>query len=83
MGTRVKIRLEIPDALLRRVKTVATLRGMLMRELIIDSLEASLAAHAPTATPRWRKLAGKAQQLDTAPVREALAEFGSRARRGW
>ena len=71
----MKTTLELPDALLRRVKSVAALRGISMRDFIAQSVEAHLRAQSLTATPGWRKLAGKARKLDTAPVREALSEF--------
>ncbi len=71
----MKTTLELPDALLRRVKSVAALRGISMRDFIAQSLEEHLRAHSPTATPGWRKFSGKARQLDTAPVRQALSEF--------
>ena len=71
----MKTTLELPDALLRRVKSMAALRGVSMRDFIAQSLEAHLRAQSQTATPRWRRVAGKARTLDTAAVRQALTEF--------
>jgi hypothetical protein len=71
----VKTTLELPDALLRRVKSVAALQGVSMRDFIAQSLEAHLRAQTRRATPGWRRVAGKARGLDTAPVRKALLEF--------
>lgn len=67
----MKTTLELPEALLRRTKAAAALRGVSMRDFIAQALEIQL------RTPGWRRLAGKARRLDTAPVNRALAtEFG-------
>ena len=79
----MKTTLELPDALLRRVKSVAALRGVSMRDFIAQSLEAHLSAESRTTTPGWRKLAGKARRLDTRPVREALEEFAEIDEAAW
>lgn len=71
----MKTTLELPDALLRRVKSVAALQGVSMRDFIAQSLEAHLRAQTRGPTPGWRRVAGKARALDTAPVRKALLEF--------
>jgi len=71
----MKTTLELPDSLLRRVKSVAALQGVSMRDLIAQSLEAYLRAQTRGATAGWRKVAGRARALDTAPVRKALLEF--------
>jgi len=69
----MKTTLELPEALLRRTKAAAAMRGVSMRDFIAEALEAQLRQRAPE--PGWRRLAGKAKKLDTAPVARALAEF--------
>jgi hypothetical protein len=69
----MKTTLELPDALLRRTKAAAALRGVSMRDFIAQALEVQLRRREPA--PGWRQLAGKAKKLDTAPVTRALAEF--------
>ena len=71
----MKTTLELPDSLLRRVKSVAALQGVSMRDFIAQSLEAHLHAQTRAATAGWRRVVGKARALDTAPVRKALLEF--------
>ncbi len=49
---------------------------MSMRDFIVHALEFQLERRPPKAG--WRRLAGRAQNLDTAPVKRALAlEFSS------
>ena len=52
------------------------MRGISMRDFIAQALEVQLQHRAPA--PGWRKLAGKAKKLDTAPVDRALATEFSR-----
>lgn len=65
----MKTTLELSDDLLRRTKAAAATRGMSMRDFITQALERQLKAPAGAG---WRKLAGKARKLDTAPVKKAL-----------
>jgi hypothetical protein len=69
----MKTTLELPDALLRRTKAAAAMRGVSMRDFIAEALEVQLRQRAPA--PGWRQLAGKAKKLDTAPVARALTEL--------
>ena len=72
----MKTTLELPDALLRRTKAAAAMAGMSMRDFIARALEVQLKQSAPT--PGWRRVAGQAKKLDTAPVNRALATEFSR-----
>lgn len=72
----MKTTLELPDALLRRTRAAAAMRGVSMRDFIVQALEVQLRERAPV--PGWRKLAGKARKLDTASVDRALATEFSR-----
>lgn len=76
----MKTTLELPDTLLRRTKAAAAMRGVSMRDFIAQALEVQLRQRAPV--PGWRKLAGKARKLDTAPVEKALATEFSRIDEG-
>jgi hypothetical protein len=76
----MKTTLELPDALLRRTKAAAALRGVSMRDFIALALEQQLQQRAPG--PGWRKLAGKARKLDTASVDKAVAREFSRVDEG-
>lgn len=73
----MKTTLELPDALLRRTKAAAAMRGVSMRDFIALALELQLQQRAPAA-PGWRRLAGKARKLDTTSVDRALANEFSR-----
>ena len=73
----MKTTLELPDALLRRTKAAAAMRGVSMRDFIALALEHQLQQRA--SVPGWRKLAGKARKLDTASVDRAVANEFSRA----
>lgn len=72
----MKTTLDLPDALLRRTKAAAAMRGVSMRDFIAQALEFQLRQREPA--PGWRRLAGKARKLDTAPVNRALATEFSR-----
>jgi len=72
----VKTTLELPDDLLRRTKALAALRGVSMRDLIAQALEAELKPAGRGAG--WRRLIGRARGLDTKPVQRAIDEEFSR-----
>jgi hypothetical protein len=55
----MKTTIEIPGTTLRRAKTVATSRGISLKQLFTEALEDKLkGAAAPALEPAWLKLAG-------------------------
>ena len=72
----MKTTLELPDALLRRTKAAAAMRGVSMRDFSALAREQQLQQRA--SVPGWRRLAGKARKLDTTCVDRAVAREFSR-----
>jgi hypothetical protein len=75
----MKTRVELPDDLLRRTKAAAARNETSLSDFIAQSLEATLRAPLPA----WQRPFGKARSLDTAPVKQELAELSKIDRCGW
>jgi len=57
----MKTTIEIPDSTLRRAKSIAGSRGISLKQLFTEALEAKLRTKAtagPSSQPPWMKLAG-------------------------
>ena len=70
----MKTTLDIPEALLRRMKASAALRGGSMREYVVEAVEAKLAAENPKSARAqgWRTVFGKAPKGAAAEVQAIL-----------
>ncbi len=74
----MKTTLDIPDALLRRVKSRAALKGKSMRDFFVEAVQEKLEAEVKgTATIRgWRTVFGKAPKGTAKEVQAIIdAEF--------
>jgi hypothetical protein len=63
----MKITLEIPDAIFRCAKNVATERGIPLREFVIDAINDNLAANAKAESKPWIKHMGKLKRFRRKP----------------
>jgi hypothetical protein len=72
MGTT----LEIPDALFRRAKTAATVRGISFREFVAEALRDKLRLHGESNAKPWMKSFGKLRHLrwETARINLIIAD---------
>ena len=70
----MKTTLDIPEALLRRVKARAALTGGSMKEFFVQAVEEKLSSKSgPPARARgWRAVFGKVPKGATAPVQATL-----------
>ena len=63
----MKTTLEIPDAIFRRAKASAALRGIPLRQLVTEAIDEKVTAEAPvtdpTALPRWMSGFGELADL--------------------
>jgi hypothetical protein len=74
----MKITLEIPDTIFRRAKSVATERGIPLREFVIEAINDNLAANAKAEGKPWIKHMGKLKRLHKETARiNALVERDS------
>jgi hypothetical protein len=71
----VKTTLDIPESLLRRVKTRAAISGTTMTEFFVEAAEEKLSSEASQRekTPGWRAAFGRLPRGSTAAVDQALA----------
>jgi hypothetical protein len=71
----MKTTLEIPDAIVRRAKSVAAARGLSLDELVTEAVKDKLATEAKAGEKPWLKLAGKLKHLHKETLRiNALIE---------
>ena len=72
----VKTTIEIPDALLRRSKATAALRGESLKDFVNRAIEAELASRDAVAGHRdgWRSVFGSARRQDVAEIDRALGD---------
>jgi hypothetical protein len=66
---------DIPDELLREVKSLAALRGQPMKEWVTEALREKLATEGETASQKlrgWKTVYGKADKRDVKRVREVI-----------
>jgi hypothetical protein len=77
---RMKTTVELPDDLFRRAKAMAAARGMSLKELFSQAVEARLRGEgARPPEPEWKELAGQLAPLhkETRRIQERIdAEFG-------
>lgn len=79
----MKTTIELPDALFRRAKARAAERGLSLKELFTEALQAELLTDAPAASataPPWMSGFGKLRALaeETARIQRTIdAEFES------
>ena len=69
---------EIPDALFRRSKAAAALRGESLKDLVAAALRAYLSSHGgdPASPSGWRSVFGQAKRADVASLEAIVdAEF--------
>lgn len=59
----MKTRLEIPDAIFRRAKSVAAEHGISLREFVTEAVKDKLATNDQAAHKPWVKLVGKLKHL--------------------
>lgn len=73
----VKTTVELPEDLLRRVKSTAALRGQSFKDLLIEALRDHLARSAGVASGQegWRKVFGRARPAELVEIDRALADF--------
>ena len=72
----MKTTLEMPAALLRRVKARAATEGRSMKSLIVDALENTLRGQSGQATPQgWRTVFGRASASAVAEVDRRMADL--------
>lgn len=74
----MKTTMEIPTGLLREVKAKAALRGLSMKDFVVEALKEKLAAESRQAQPQpgWRGVYGKATKKSVQQVREVVdSEF--------
>jgi hypothetical protein len=65
----VKITLEIPDALLRRAKTMAAARGISLGQFVSEATGEKLVSNAAPGKKPWLKLMGKLKHLHKETIR--------------
>jgi hypothetical protein len=59
----MKTTLEIPDAVFRRAKSAAAVRGVPLREYVTEAVKDKLATSAKTGDKPWLRLMGKLKHL--------------------
>jgi metal-responsive CopG/Arc/MetJ family transcriptional regulator len=68
---------DLPDELLREVKSLAAIKGQSMKDFVAEALREKLAAEEETRSrkPRgWKTVYGKADKRDVMRVREVIDE---------
>ena len=68
--------IEIPDALFRRSKAAAALRGESLKDLVAAALRAYLSSHGGDAPsqPGWRSVFGQARREDVDSVESIIED---------
>jgi metal-responsive CopG/Arc/MetJ family transcriptional regulator len=71
----MKVTLEIPDDLFKRIKTTAAMQGESFRSFVTDALQAHLERQPSGASVRgWRSVFGEARQEEVESVDAVIAE---------
>ncbi|HVR96080.1 MAG TPA: type II toxin-antitoxin system VapB family antitoxin [Thermoanaerobaculia bacterium] len=72
----MKTTLELPDELFRRSKAMAAMRGESLKDLVREALQLYLERQSgdDPSTRGWRRVFGKAQREEVAPVDATVAE---------
>ena len=72
----MRITLEIPDAIFRRAKSVASQRGIPLREFVAEALKDKLTDTGKTGPERWMAAFGKVRHLrkETARITRLIEE---------
>jgi hypothetical protein len=72
----VRVTLEIPDAILRRAKSVAAERGILLREFVTEAVKDKLGDTGKTSQECWMTAFGKLRHLrkETARINRLIEE---------
>ena len=72
----MKTTLEIPDAVFRRAKSVAALRGIPLRELVTEAVKDKLADADKASDKPWMAAFGKLRRLrkETARINRLMEE---------
>lgn len=65
----MKTTLDIPDSVLRRAKSGAAARGILLREFVTEAVKDKLAAEVRPAEKPWLKHMGKLKRLHKETLR--------------
>ena len=81
----VKTTVELPEDLLRRVKSAAALRGQSFKDLLVEALRDHLARTAGVAEGQegWRKVFGRAEAAELVEIDRALADFDAVDLESW
>lgn len=65
----MKTTLEIPDALFRRAKSAAAVRGIPLREFVTEAVKDKLSADSKSADKPWMTAFGKLRHLRKENIR--------------